>query len=230
MWPPLRFQKPPYQASEPVICAVAARSSNSTGASIVDHSRTRCSASLKRPGECTGWTQPACSASAAMSYLRTVSKRYCALSRSTALKRSPASPWRATMAEGSCPASVGMTWPLLRPDAPQPGSAASTTVTSTPASRRWIAVDRPVKPAPITTTSACTSPSSAGRTGPAGAVAAQSEGGQVTEAELDMGGSSRGKAKSGGALASILATSRRGRKRPPSRTRAGRGQIFSSKH
>ena len=45
------------------------------GAPMADHSLTRFSASLKRPGECTGWTQPACSASAGIPYLRTRSNR-----------------------------------------------------------------------------------------------------------------------------------------------------------
>ena len=67
-----------------------------------------------------------------------------------------------------------MTCPLLRPDAPHPGSAASTTATSTPASRRCSAVESPVNPAPITTTSAVTGPCTSGREGLGGVTAAQS--------------------------------------------------------
>ena len=75
---------------------------------------------------------------------------------------------------------VGITCPLLRPEAPQPGSMASTTATSTPASRRCSAVDSPVKPPPMTTTSAAAVPTSSGRSGPGGVAAAHSEAGHRT--------------------------------------------------
>ena len=54
MCPPLLFQKPPNQASDPSIWRVWSRDSNSTGAPNFDHCRTRRSAILMRPGECTG--------------------------------------------------------------------------------------------------------------------------------------------------------------------------------
>ena len=101
-------------------------------------------------------------------------------SRSSATKRSPAAPWRRTMSSGSGRDSVGITWPLLRPEAPQPGSTASTTATSTPAPRRCSAVDSPVKPAPMTMTSAAAVPISSGNSGPGGVTAAHSESGQRT--------------------------------------------------
>ena len=63
---PVLFQKPPNHASEPSMSRVCSRDSSSTGAPNFDHCRTRRSAILMRPGECTGWTQPACSASASI--------------------------------------------------------------------------------------------------------------------------------------------------------------------
>jgi hypothetical protein len=82
------------------------------------------------------------------------------------------------MSSGSGRDNVGITCPLLRPDAPQPGSMASTMATSTPASRKCSAVDKPVKPPPMTTTSAAAVPVSRGRSGPGGVTAAHSEPGQ----------------------------------------------------
>ncbi len=64
MWPPVLFQNPPCHASEPSIWRICSRDSNSTGAPAFDHCRTRRSAILMRPGECTGCTHPACSCSA----------------------------------------------------------------------------------------------------------------------------------------------------------------------
>ena len=84
------------------------------------------------------------------------------------------------MSSGSGRDNVGITWPLLRPDAPQPGSAASTTATSTPASRRCNAVDSPLKPPPITTTSASSAPCKAGNSGPGPVTACQRDFGQET--------------------------------------------------
>src|SRR3954452_20137415 len=84
------------------------------------------------------------------------------------------------MSSGSGRDRVGITCPLLRPDAPQPGSIASTIATSTPASRKCSAVDSPVKPPPMTTTSACCVPINSGRSGPGGVTAAHSESGQRT--------------------------------------------------
>jgi hypothetical protein len=84
------------------------------------------------------------------------------------------------MSSGSGRDSVGITWPLLRLDAPQPGSAASTTATSTPASRKCSALERPVNPAPITTTSAAAAPISRDSSGPGGVTAVHSESGQRT--------------------------------------------------
>src|SRR5437868_234936 len=52
--------------------------------------------------------------------------------------------------------------------------------TSTPASRRCSAVESPVKPAPITMTSACCVPVNSGSSGPAGVTVAHSEGGHCT--------------------------------------------------
>ncbi len=45
-----------------------------------------------RPGVCTGWIQPVCSASAAIACSRTVSNSSAALSRISPAKRSPAAP------------------------------------------------------------------------------------------------------------------------------------------
>src|SRR5690349_13956701 len=84
------------------------------------------------------------------------------------------------MSSGSGLDRVGITWPLLRPEAPHPGSIASTIATSTPASRKCSAVESPVKPAPITTTSAVCAPVNSGRSGLAGVTAAQSELGHCT--------------------------------------------------
>src|SRR3954469_17135326 len=84
------------------------------------------------------------------------------------------------MSSGSGRGNVGITCPLLPPEAPQPGSIASTIATSTPASRKCNALERPVKPAPITTTSALASPASDGRSGPGGVTAVQSDSGQPT--------------------------------------------------
>ena len=80
---------------------------------------------------------------------------------------------------GSTRVSAGITWPLLLPEAPQPGSIASITVTSTPVLRKCSAVDKPVNPAPITSTSACNAPSTLASASPRGVTAAQSEGGQT---------------------------------------------------
>jgi hypothetical protein len=82
------------------------------------------------------------------------------------------------MSSGSGRDKVGITCPLLRPEAPQPGSIASTMTTSTPASRKCSAVDKPVKPPPMTTTSASFVPVSSDRSGPGGVTAAHSELGQ----------------------------------------------------
>src|SRR3990170_3189297 len=84
------------------------------------------------------------------------------------------------ISSGSGRDRVGITCPLLRPEAPQPGSMASTMATSTPAPRRCSAVDRPVKPPPITMTSASAVPISSGNSGPGGVAAAHSESGQRT--------------------------------------------------
>src|SRR5438477_3917247 len=86
------------------------------------------------------------------------------------------------MSSGSGRDKVGITCPLLRPEAPHPGSIASTIATSTPASRKCNAVDRPVKPAPMMTTSAAWPTLSSGRSGPFGVTAAHSESGQRTSA------------------------------------------------
>src|SRR6202011_2953664 len=59
-------------------------------------------------------------------------------------------------------------------------SAASTTATSMPASRRCSAVDRPVKPAPMITTSASAVPSSCVSAGPCGVTAAHNDSGHRT--------------------------------------------------
>src|SRR3954447_14533005 len=90
------------------------------------------------------------------------------------------------MSSGSGRDNVGITWPLLRPEAPQPGSIASITATSTPASRKCSALDRPVKPAPITTTSASTAPATAGSFGAGGVTAAQIESAQSTLADCTL--------------------------------------------
>ena len=70
-----------------------------------------------------------------------------------------------------------MTWPLFRPEAPQPISAPSNTVTGTPASAKCSAAESPVKPAPTTATPVRASPSNGSVAGGAGAVAAQRLGG-----------------------------------------------------
>ncbi|CFW44263.1 Uncharacterised protein [Bordetella pertussis] len=66
---------------------------------------------------------------------------------------------------------------MLRPDAPQPGSAASSTITRLPSRHRRMAADRPVNPAPMISTSAAWRPSRDGSAGAAGAVAAHNESG-----------------------------------------------------
>jgi hypothetical protein len=115
-----------------------------------------------------------------MRWRRATSNSVEALSRSSPTKRSPTAPCFAMMSSGSGRDSVGITWPLLRPDAPHPGSIASTIATSTPASRRCSAVESPVKPQPITMTSACCVPINSGKSGPGAVAAAHSELGQRT--------------------------------------------------
>src|SRR5262245_951029 len=66
-----------------------------------------------------------------------------------------------------------MTWPPLRPDAPQPGCSASTTRTSTPASARCNDAESPRYPAPMTSTRARFAPSSGITDGAATAVSSQ---------------------------------------------------------
>jgi hypothetical protein len=65
--------------------------------------------------------------------------------------------------------------PPLRPLAPKPTDSASRTTTRSEGSEsvRAIAVHKPVKPAPITTTSARPPEASGGRAGPAGLAASQ---------------------------------------------------------
>src|ERR1700730_5852291 len=84
------------------------------------------------------------------------------------------------MSSGSGRDNVGITCPLLRPEAPHPGSIASTIATSTPPSRRCSAVERPVKPAPMATTSASYVQIHSGITRPGGVTAARNDGGQRT--------------------------------------------------
>src|SRR5690606_34949745 len=71
--------------------------------------------------------------------------------------------------------NVGLTWPPLRPDAPHPGSCASSTQTDTPACAKCSAVDKPVNPPPITSTSQPQSSRNGGVAAATGAVAAQSD-------------------------------------------------------
>src|SRR2546425_7218600 len=78
----------------------------------------------------------------------------------------------------------GMTCPPLRPDAPQPGSDASSTQTLAPASARCKAVESPVKPPPIMTTSAVRDALNGGVADAGVAVAAHSEGGSACPAEI----------------------------------------------
>ena len=66
IWPPVLFQNPPNQASEPSMSLTCSRDSSSTAAPNFDHCRTRRSAILMRPGECTGCTHPVCSCSASI--------------------------------------------------------------------------------------------------------------------------------------------------------------------
>jgi hypothetical protein len=54
-------------------------------------------------------------------------------------------------------------WPPLRPLAPQPMRRASSNITDSPRCASSMAVLTPVKPPPITQTSALRSPSSAGQ-------------------------------------------------------------------
>ncbi len=92
MCPPDLFHQPPYQTAEPTRRATSSRDSSSTGAPHFDQAATRRSAIFMRPGECTGWIQPVCSASASRPSSRTRSNKVEALSRSSATKRSPAAP------------------------------------------------------------------------------------------------------------------------------------------
>ena len=70
-----------------------------------------------------------------------------------------------------------MTWPLLRPEAPKPISAASSTVQAMPWLARYSAAESPVKPAPMTATSVRAGPSNGVVGGAGGAVAAHRLGG-----------------------------------------------------
>ena len=74
-------------------------------------------------------------------------------------------------------------WPPLRPLAPHPIRAASSTITEYPRSARCRAAEIPVNPAPTMQTSAVSRPASAGWRSPAGAVAAYQDSGNGTSAE-----------------------------------------------
>src|SRR5690606_7152834 len=84
------------------------------------------------------------------------------------------------MASGSAAVMVGITWPLLRPDAPQPTALPSSRMTRLPRFARWSAAESPVKPPPTMTISASASFVSAGAGARSGAVAAQMGGGNST--------------------------------------------------
>ncbi|MDT4870409.1 hypothetical protein FQZ97_1054880 [compost metagenome] len=62
----------------------------------------------------------------------------------------------------SSPDRLPVTWPPLRPVAPQPILLASTMATLRPRSASSTALATPVKPPPMITTSTCTSPLSVG--------------------------------------------------------------------
>src|SRR5690606_14105683 len=83
------------------------------------------------------------------------------------------------MASGSAAVMVGITWPLLRPDAPQPTALPSSRMTRLPRFARWSAAESPVKPPPTMATSAFASLVSGFAGMRAGAVAAQMEGGKT---------------------------------------------------
>ena len=161
-WPPAGIHQPPCQASVPSFLAICSRDRSAALAPASLHCATRASARFIRPGEWAGCTQPVCSASASIFSVAMVSNTLCALSRMSATKRSPAARCCLMISTGSRRESVGITCPLLRPDAPQPGSAASSTTTSTPTRRRCKAADKPVRPAPMMTTSQLRAPASGG--------------------------------------------------------------------
>lgn len=77
-------------------------------------------------------------------------------------------------------AKAGTTSAPLWPEAPKPGSNASSTMTRIPRSAICSAADRPAKPAPTTATSPVNSPESGDVTGGGDAVAAQTEGGRAS--------------------------------------------------
>ncbi len=123
------------------------------------------------------WIQPSRRAWQSMRWRAIRSKTRSGAPPAKATRRAPRSgPKRASIRSGSH-FSPAITWPPLRPEAPQPGSSASSSATRAPASARCRAADRPVKPPPTTQTSARVSPCSGGVSGALAAVAAQSEAG-----------------------------------------------------
>ena len=157
-----------------------------------------------------------------MPWRRARSNRRAAESRRSATKRSPAAPCLATIASGSARDSVGITWPLLRPEAPKPGSAASRTTVPMPASARCRAAESPVKPAPITTASQRSSPARAGSSGPGGVTACQSDAGGTEPPGLIAPGLRRGVAR---ARRPSSVAARLGQERRPGRVGGeGRGR------
>src|SRR5665213_3391521 len=128
-----------------------------------------------------GWIQPQRLASQSMAWRSIRSNSVSGAPPATRARCSPASvPNRATSSSGSH-LRPGITWPPLRPDAPQPGSPASSTTTEAPDSARRNAAASPEKPAPTIATSALRDSSSGGVAGAGRAVAAHSEGGNGSD-------------------------------------------------
>ena len=181
MWPPVLFQNPPYQASDPShVPHLLARQQFDRRAEFrpLPHAAL---GDLDAAGRMHR-LHPAGLLLLGLDPIppRQLEQYRGAVAQHARRKRSPAAPCLATMSSGSGRDNVGITWPLLRPDAPHPGSIASTIATSTPISRRCSAVDRPVKPPPMMMTSACCGPISSGKSGPDGVATAHSELGQRT--------------------------------------------------
>ena len=127
--------------------------------------------------EWAGWSQPLCSAAQSTPSRRIRSKTVSPDSVTRRIKRAPRpTPSRSSSSSAlNLERRLGITKPVLRPDAPKPTSWASSTTTRAPVSARWKACESPSSPAPTTSTSASTEPRSRGNSGPFGVRLDQSE-------------------------------------------------------
>ncbi|MNE41642.1 hypothetical protein D3C80_1357220 [compost metagenome] len=152
----------------PVACSQAAPVSSSTGAPRRFHCSSRLRRSASPRALCAMCRVPSRRSWQSMLYLSIRLNTKAGAAPSIRLSWLPtASPNPASISSGGIHMPA-FTRPTLRPEPPWPQRWASSTQTLLPCSSKCTAADKPVKPAPMTQTSAVTSPLSAARSGRCG--------------------------------------------------------------